>query len=49
MACVRMRVVDRSVLKLIRMWLETPVYEAGEEGAKGRSGAARRRERRREE
>ena len=27
MACVRMRVVDRSVLKLIRMWLETPVYE----------------------
>ena len=27
MACVRMRVVDRSVLKLIRMWLETPVVE----------------------
>lgn len=26
-ACVRMRVVDRSVLKLIRMWLETPVIE----------------------
>jgi RNA-directed DNA polymerase len=32
MACVRMRVVDRSVLKLIRMWLETPVVEPGEEG-----------------
>jgi len=29
MACVRMRVVDRSVLQLIRMWLETPVYERG--------------------
>jgi len=34
MACVRMRVVDRSVLKLIRMWLETPVYESGGEGGK---------------
>jgi RNA-directed DNA polymerase len=34
-ACVRMRVVDRSVLKLIRMWLETPVYERGGEGGEG--------------
>jgi RNA-directed DNA polymerase len=32
LVCVRMRVVDRSVLKLIRMWLETPVVEPGEEG-----------------
>lgn len=32
MACLRMRVVDRSVLKLIRMWLETPVIEPGGEG-----------------
>ena len=31
-ACVRMRVVDRSVLALIRMWLETPVVEKGEDG-----------------
>ena len=27
--------VDRSVLKLIRMWLETPVYDSGEEGGEG--------------
>ena len=27
LACVRVRVVDRSVLQLIRMWLEAPVME----------------------
>jgi len=32
LACLRMRVVDRSVLKLIRMWLETPVVEPGSGG-----------------
>jgi RNA-directed DNA polymerase len=34
MACVRVRVVDRAVLGLIRMWLEAPVVER-EKGAGG--------------
>jgi RNA-directed DNA polymerase len=32
MACLRMRVVDRSVLSLIRSWLKAPVIERGPQG-----------------
>jgi RNA-directed DNA polymerase len=31
MACIQMRIADRSVLRLLRMWLETPVVEPTEE------------------
>jgi RNA-directed DNA polymerase len=32
MACLEMRIADRSVLKLIRMWLDSPVVEPDEQG-----------------
>jgi RNA-directed DNA polymerase len=36
MACVRMRVVDGSVVRLIEQWLNAPVEETDEEGRKHR-------------
>ena len=39
-ACLRMRIADRSVRKLIRMWLRAPVVEGPEGG--GGSGTVRR-------
>jgi RNA-directed DNA polymerase len=42
MAAVQMRIADRSVLKLIRMWLKSPVEERGEKGGRKRSGPNRK-------
>ena len=45
LACVRVRVVDRSVLKLIRMWLEAPVVERSAEPGQGGGGTGSRAKR----
>lgn len=36
MACLRMRITDRSVLKLIRMWMKSPVVEQSPGGGSSR-------------
>jgi RNA-directed DNA polymerase len=41
MACLQMRIVDRSVLKLIRLWLKAPVIEPPE----SKGGGKRRKDR----
>lgn len=41
LACLRMRIVDRSVLRLIRQWLDAPVVEATSSGS-GSTPATRR-------
>ena len=48
MACVKMRVADRSVLRLIKMWLEAPVIEV-KEGKKHPPPRRTQKERHREE
>lgn len=38
MACLQMRIADRSVLRLIRMWLKAPVVEPPEDKGGGKGG-----------
>lgn len=38
MACLEMRIADRTVLGMIRKWLKTPVIEPGRNGVKGGGG-----------
>jgi RNA-directed DNA polymerase len=42
MAALEMRIADRSVLKLIRMWLRSPVVEEHEGGGRTTSGKAQK-------
>jgi RNA-directed DNA polymerase len=46
MACLQMRIADRSVLKLIRRWLRAPVVEppGGKGGGKGGTGQGKLRQ-----